>query len=318
MHRKTLIQTGILALLSVVSFNVAARDTDNGFDLGDSLIPRDEIHLGGPPRDGIPSIDEPRFVSADAATFLRDDDRILGIVQHGQARAYPIAILNWHEVVNDHIGGSPIAITYCPLCGTGVAFDAGGAAAARSFGVSGLLYNSDVLLYDRETESLWSQLMMQAVSGPLRGERLTPLPSTHTSWQAWRKQHPDTRVLSTDTGYARDYRRNPYAGYAGNDQLFFPVASRSRRYHPKEQVLGIELDGQFKAYPFTELDRTGRVEINDSFAGHDLRILFDAANRSANVFDGSGQQLPGVTSFWFAWHAFHPESEVFRADHPAP
>jgi hypothetical protein len=141
---------------------------------------------------------------------------------------------------------------------------------------------------------------------------------THTSWQAWRNQHPDTRVLSTDTGYARDYRRNPYAGYAGNDQLFFPVASRSRRYHPKEQVLGIELDGQFKAYPFTELDRTGRVEINDSFAGHDLRILFDAANRSANVFDGSGQQLPGVTSFWFAWHAFHPESEVFRADHPAP
>ena len=318
MRRKTLIQTGILALLLVVLLNVAARDADNGFDLSDSLIPRDEIHLGGPPRDGIPSIDEPRFVGADAATFLRDDDRILGIVRDGQARAYPIAILNWHEVVNDQIGGSPVAITYCPLCGTGVAFDAGSAAAPRSFGVSGLLYNSDVLLYDRETESLWSQLMMQAVSGPLRGERLTPLPLTHTSWQAWRNRHPDTEVLSTETGHTRDYRRNPYAGYGNHDELFFPVASLSRRYHPKEQVIGIELDGRFKAYPFTELDRTGRVEIDDSFAGRDLRIVFDAANRSARVFDGSGQQLPGVTSFWFAWHAFHPEAEVFRADRPTP
>ena len=318
MRAKTLIQTGILAVLLVVLFNVAARDTDNGFDLSDTLIPSDEIHLGGPPRDGIPSIDEPRFVTTGEAHFLRDDDRILGIVHNGQARAYPIAILNWHEVVNDRIGASPVAITYCPLCGTGVAFAAGTATAPRSFGVSGLLYNSDVLLYDRETESLWSQLMMQAVSGPLKGERLTPLPISHTSWQAWRSKHPDTRVLSTDTGYARDYRRNPYAGYAGSDELYFPVAARSRRYHPKEQVLGIEIDGQFKAYPFTELDRTGQNAIDDSLAGQPLRIEFDAANRSAVAYDAHGRQLPGVTSFWFAWHAFHPDTGVFRATGPTP
>ena len=313
MRGQTLIQAGILVLLLIVLFNVAARDSDNGFDLSDTLIPREEIHLGGPPRDGIPAIDEPRFIAADQARFTRDDDRILGIVHNGQARAYPIAILNWHEVINDIIGDSPVAITYCPLCGTGVAFSAGTADAPRRFGVSGLLYNSDVLLYDRETESLWSQLMMRAVSGPRKGERLIPLPLSHTSWQAWRTAHPDTQVLSTDTGFGRDYRRNPYAGYASSDDLYFPVAARSRRYHPKEQVLGIELDGQFKAYPFTELDRSGRTEIEDSLAGRRLRVVFDADSRSAIAFDDSGRQLPGVTSFWFAWHAFHPDSEVFQA-----
>ena len=318
MRTKTLIQTGILGLLLVVLYNVAASraggDGDNGFDLSGSLVPRDEIHLGGPPRDGIPAIDAPRFVTAAAATFLDDDDRVLGIVRDGVARAYPIAIMNWHEVVNDRFGDEGVAVTYCPLCGTGVAFSAGTTDAPRSFGVSGLLYNSDVLLYDRESESLWSQLMMQAISGPSKGQRLTALPLTHTSWQAWRDRHPGTQVLSTDTGYARDYRRDPYAGYAGSDALYFPVAAQSRRYHPKEQVLGIELNGQAKAYPFTELDRVGHAEIVDSLAGQRLKVVFDPANRSAIAFDDAGRQLPAVTSFWFAWHAFHPDAEVFEAE----
>jgi hypothetical protein len=214
-------------------------------------------------------------------------------------------------VVNDRIGSESIAVTYCPLCGTGIAFLPPAGSGKHGFGVSGLLYNSDVLLYDRETESLWSQLRMQAVAGPLRGERLTAVPLTHTSWGAWRAEHPDTQVLSTDTGFDRDYARDPYAGYTASSEIYFPVSASSRRYHPKERVLGLEVDGRFKAYPFAELSRSGHTEISDSFAGSRLTIRFDPTAESARAFDESGAEVAAVTGFWFAWYAFHPETEVY-------
>lgn len=301
---------GVVVVLSLLASAACGRG-DNGFDLAGSLVPEEEIHLGGPPRDGIPSIDRPVFVRAGDADFLADADRILGLVRGGRVKAYPIAIMNWHEVVNDRLGGESVAITYCPLCGTGVAFVSNRDGRQLSFGVSGLLYNSDVLLYDRETESLWSQLRMQAVAGPLKGERLTALPLTHTSWRAWRQAHPETLVLSTETGFDRDYRRDPYTGYAENSDLYFPVSAKSRRYHAKERVLGVEMDGRFKAYPFAELSRTGQREIRDTFAGRPLRIRFDQSAESARVFDEDGTELAAVTGFWFAWYAFHPTTEVF-------
>lgn len=299
-------------LLVALVFYAQASFESNGFDLEDSLVPIEKIEPGGPPRDGIPAIDKPVFVKAEAADFLHDHDRVLGLVHQGEARAYPIRIMDHHEVVNDRITGDAIAVTYCPLCGTGVAFDAGGER-HRTFGVSGLLYNSDVLLYDRETESLWSQLMMQAISGPEKGTHLQPLPLQHTSWQAWRSQHPDTKVLSTDTGHARDYRSSPYQGYADSENLLFPVSARSRRYHPKEQVLGVEIGGQYKAYPFVELARNSSPELRDDVGGTPVRILFDREQRSAMALDAEGRVLPAVTGFWFAWYAFHPEGEVFSA-----
>lgn len=314
MSVRRLIKPGILLILLVALYQLAIGKTNNGFDLQGSLVPADQIHLGGPARDGIPSIDEPNFVAADEAGFLTDDDRVLGLLFNGQARAYPIAILNWHEVVNDRIDDKAVAVTYCPLCGTGIAFDAGTSQTPRRFGVSGLLYNSDVLLYDRETESLWSQIMMQAISGPAKGEHLKPLALQHTSWQAWRQQHPQTAVLSTDTGFNRDYGSNPYAGYADSEGLYFPVSASSRRYHAKEQVLGLEIDGQYKAYPFTELARKDTTQISDTFAGQQISVAFDRENRSATAFDSSGRMLPAVTSFWFAWHAFHPEGTVYSAE----
>ena len=140
-------------------------DTANGFDISNSSIPTNEILHGGPPRDGIPAISNPKHVSADQASFLRDSDRVIGIEINGEARAYSIGILNWHEIVNDRIGNQSVAITYCPLCGTGVAFDATIDGEVTEFGVSGLLYNSDVLLYDRNSESLWSQIKRQALAG---------------------------------------------------------------------------------------------------------------------------------------------------------
>jgi hypothetical protein len=287
---------------------------ENGFDLRGSLVPVEDIHLGGPARDGIPAIDNPKFVVAGQANVLEPEARVLGLARSGQARAYPVAIMNWHEIVNDRIGPERIAVTFCPLCGTGVAFRSLAAGRELTFGVSGLLYNSDVLLYDRETESLWSQLLKQAVSGPMKGQTLATLPLTHTTWRAWKQEHPDTMVLSADTGYNRDYVRDPYAGYAREEGIYFPVRAESRRYHPKERVLGVEIDGKFKAYPFAELSLVHRGELTDSFAGRQLRIHFDSANESARAFDAEDNQLPGVISFWFAWYAFHPETEVFTAE----
>ncbi len=306
--------TTLLVLPLLASFGSAqAAPAKNGFDLAGSLVPADQIHQGGPPRDGIPALDDPKPIRAEEAGFLADTDQVLGLVLGGEARAYPIAILNWHEIVNDQVGGRPVAVTFCPLCGTGVAFDGRIGGERVLFGVSGFLYNSDVLLYDRQSQSLWSQIKRQAVSGPHQGQRLTALPLTHTTWRAWRDEHPQTLVLSTDTGYSRDYGKDPYAGYASEQGLYFPVSARSKRYHPKERVLGVELGGRFKAYPFAEPPKSGQREIPDRVNGQDLVVRFDPENGSARAFDGKGEPRVGITGFWFAWYTFHPDTEVYQA-----
>ena len=283
---------------------------DNGFDITDPLIPKDEIHHGGPPRDGIPSIDSPAFVPIDEAAFVADDDRVLGISSNGVAKAYPIKILDWHEIVNDEFNGKPVVISYCPLCGTGMAFDANVGGQARSFGVSGLLYNSDVLLYDRESESLWSQILRTSVSGPLKGETLEQIPMAHTTWRDWREHNPGTLVLSNQTGHSRDYSRSPYSGYEASNRIWFPVKNQSQRYHPKELVIGLNLDGKTKAYPFTELAKSTNM-IDDKLGLTDLKVEFDAANRTGRVLDKDGNEIPTTIAFWFAWYAFFPDTEVY-------
>ncbi|MDP2810600.1 MAG: DUF3179 domain-containing protein, partial [Rhodocyclaceae bacterium] len=288
----------------------------NGFDLKDSLIPVTQINFGGPDKDGIPSIDKPDFLSAGFAAFLRNNDQVLGLTSGTVARAYPLRILNWHEVVNDRIGTNPVVITFCPLCGTGVAFDARVDGRALSFGVSGLLYNSDVLLYDRQTNSLWSQLLGQAISGPLKGRRLTMLPLTHTTWADWRKAHPATQVLSTHTGTVRPYMRDPYDGYEKTEDLMFPVQFRAVGFHPKERVLGIRIDGRTKAYPFVELGKTSG-EFVDRIGDTVLTIRFDRNALRATAHGSDGQQLAAVVGYWFAWYAFNPGTEVFRAGESA-
>lgn len=306
----------LLALMSAFAQPVLAAPF-NGFDLDDSLIDKSRILAGGPPRDGIPAIDQPHFVAPDKAAFLRPNDRILGIAINGVSKAYPIKILNWHEIVNDSIGDVNYAITYCPLCGTGVAFSARVKGMPLNFGVSGLLYNSDVLLYDRQTESLWSQILSQAISGKMKGERLKRLPITHTRWSSWLKTHPDTRVMSEQTGYARDYDRNPYSGYEHSRAIYFSVSNKAPGdYHPKERVLGLEIKGRYKAWPFSEIDKAGKAVFDDRFAGQVLTIHWDKRNQQAKITDASGKILPTIESFWFAWYAFHPDTEVFKQESP--
>jgi hypothetical protein len=284
------------------------------WDFSGHSIPLEEIRSGGPGKDGIPAIDRPRFVPAAKASrvFLGDSDRVIALVVNGKKKAYPIKILNWHEIVNDIIGGRHVVVTFCPLCGTGMVFDANAADRRLNFGVSGLLYQSDVLLYDRETESLWSQIKQEAVTGKLTGTRLHLLPSTQTTWGAWKKKHPDTFVLSTNTGYSRDYNRDPYEDYYTSRSVMFSVDKQNPRYHPKEQVIGVELDGLAKAYPFSELERA-KVPLKDRIGKQTVWVDYASKSRTATIKDASRKELPSVVGFWFAWVAFHNDTLVYTA-----
>lgn len=287
--------------------------TKNGFDLSDASVPPNQIMQGGPPRDGIPSIDKPKFLAADDAQFLRDKDRILGVIRNGIAKAYPIRILDYHEIVNDHFGDEAIIVSYCPLCYTGMVFSAQAAGNELTFGVSGLLYNSDVLLYDRKTGSLWSQVLSKAITGTLKGVKLTSLPASHTTWRDWSARHPDTLVLSTDTGYRRDYRRTPYIDYARSSRLMFPVENKNTEYRNKSLVLGITIDDKTKAYPFEELKKNGLEKFEDVVNGKAITIEWFESEDYAHILDNNGRELPSVIAYWFAWYAFYPETEIFRA-----
>jgi len=285
----------------------------SGFDFSRHSIPVDEIFSGGPAKDGIPALGQPKFVTVKAAKhFMKDEDRVLGVARNGRAKAYPIKILNWHEIVNDTIGSQAVVVTFCPLCGTGMVFDGKINGKNLTFGVSGLLYQSDMLLYDRKTDSLWSQIKGEAVTGPLMGARLKLLSSTQTTWSGWKKKHPDTRVLSQNTGYRRDYDRDPYMGYYTSSQLMFGVQNRNKAFHPKERVLGLEIGGEFKAYPFSELAKA--IEpVTDELHGSKIKVTFDKRSQTAMIQDSQGKELPSVVGFWFAWFAFHPNTGIYKA-----
>jgi hypothetical protein len=287
----------------------------NGFDLSDALIPVDEVHRGGPPRDGIPSIDNPKFVPASGELPWREDDLVM-TYDHGQEwYAFPIGILNWHEIVNHGASEKPVLITFCPLCGTGMAFDPNVEGRTLTFGVSGLLYNSDLLMYDHQTESLWSQIEGRAISGPLAGSKLEPVAIRHELWRKWRNRVGDAgRVLSTDTGHRRNYRQSPYGDYDHSERLYFPVSSTSRKYHPKTWVLGWTYNGESKAWPFPELADHGDGVLEDQIGGRKVSVHFDADVPSAELRDESGKLLPATRAFWFAWYTFHPETQIFETD----
>jgi hypothetical protein len=303
-----------LAILAILLLSLeSAAESKNGFVLDDALIPPNEILHGGPGRDGIPSLDYPDFVAAADADFLKPKDRILGLERNGVARAYPIRILNYHEIVNDAFGGSAVVVTYCPLCNSGMAFNAKVGQRRLEFGVSGLLYNSDVLLYDRQTGSLWSQIKQTAVTGEMKGTRLDAFPMTHTTWRDWVARYPETEILSDQTRFRRNYKVNPYPNYGRDSKLYFPVAEENSKYRRKSIVLGLEVDGHFKAYPFSELNK-GPATFTDEFQGQSFEVRYDKKNETAMIVDKDGNERPTLISFWFAWYAFHPDTEIYTDD----
>jgi len=300
-----------LHVVLLIALAAAAEPIRNGFDLAGADVPAAKIRAGGPPRDGIPALDHPKSGPAGDSGDLgwADDVMVLGFEWNGEARAYPVPILDHHELVNDMVGGRPVLISWCPLCGTGMVFDRRIAGAERHFGVSGLLYQSDVLMYDRETESLWSQISSRAISGASRGSELELLRSRMESWGAWSLRHPDTTILSRLTGHKRNYGRSPYAGYAASPRLMFPAPSDDR-YHPKMPTLGLRIPGVVaRGYPAAELVRAGGFA-EELLAGEKVRVRYDDV---AQVFDVDvSEKVEVVEGYWFAWAAFHPDASVFR------
>lgn len=281
----------------------------NGFDLSGSLVPAREIRAGGPPRDGIPALtDPPRLSAQDADGWLMADDRVMGLVVGGEAVAYPVRILNWHEIVNDVVGGRTVVVTYCPLCGSGIVFDARVGGQRALFGVSGLLYKSDVLLFDRATESLFSQILMKAVTGPLRGTELTALPAVSTTWEAWRRKHPDTRVLSHVLPYGRDYGTDPYRLYRRSGTTLYRVRGADKSRGTKEWAYLILAREKKILIAEADLLEAAKGEARRFTVANGVVLHYDPESRELSALGGPTSEWIVIPGYWFALTAFHPDA----------
>ncbi|MDE3076005.1 MAG: DUF3179 domain-containing protein [Chloroflexota bacterium] len=250
-------------------------------DFSRHTVPLSEIASGGPGKDGIPAIDKPKMVSLKAGdAFLKPKEAVVAFEHGGEARAYPIQIMVWHEIVNDVVGGDPVTVTFCPLCNTAIAFDRRLEGRVLDFGTTGNLRNSDLVMYDRQTESWWQQAEGQAIVGQLAGRKLTFLPTEVVSWAEFKSAFPRGQVLSRDTGFNRPYGNNPYVGYDRPDSSPFLFQGKpDGRLKPMERVLTLELNGQDKAYPFAAL--ASRRVVMDHVGGQPVAIFFQPGVSSA-------------------------------------
>ena len=261
-------------------------------------IPSSELLNGGPGKDGIPALTNPEFVESNAAgtEYLLDEDRVVGLVVDGAPLAIPLNIFWWHEIVNLNLGAIPLAITHCPLTGSSLGFDRTNAAGAE-FGVSGLLFRNNLVMYDRANpESLWPQMLRGGRCGVRTGTALDMVPVIETNWVGWRTLYPDTRVVSSDTGFGRDYRVYPYGNYdnLNNSTVLFPLQV-DRRRPAKERVLGIPMDPDGGvAFPFGELDALGPLAaVHLDVLGEPTVVFWDRGRQAAMAYSPSagGQDL---------------------------
>ena len=319
-------------------------------------LPGDQIVNGGPGKDGIPALTNPELVAANEVNYLDDNDRIIGLYLDGQPVAIPHNILWWHEIMNYNGGEGNLAITYCPLTGSSIVFDRANIGGAE-LGVSGLLYQNNLIMYDRnEVEGLWSQMLSGAGCNSNKDISLTSLGHVEMTWAGWLELNPATRVVSSSTGFPRNYTRYPYGNYESvtNNMVLFEMGPLDNRRPPKERVLGIPgSNGRALTFPFGILEDLGQLAVvPDRFDNQSLVVLWDSAKASASAFrpetdmgeevslsvvgdqiideiSGSafgvhgkaingaleGQRLVPVdeayVAFWFAWPAFHPQTEIF-------
>ena len=264
------------------------------------------VTWGGVFRDAIPRLDSPRVVSGGSGSWLPDDDIVFGVVSDGEPRAYPRRVLEVHEIVNDELGGRRLAVTYCTLCGTAVAYAADGVPRTDGplvFATSGLLQRSNKLMYDEQTESLFEQFTGVGVVGPLRGVQLERLPLSVTTWKEWRAVHPETTIVAADAGDDPTYEPEPLEG-RDSDGPIFPVGERDERLAAQEPVVGtITPRGQPVAFP-AQLARKALREGRPVTMGC-VTLGFDGGSVTAS-WDEAGTTLSTQESFWFAWSQFHP------------
>ena len=295
------------------------------FDISYILVPRSEIMYGGVVKDGIPALSNPAIVPADRADQIHPTDIVVGVTIGDEARAYPIRILDRHENVNDVLGGTPIAVSYCPLCRSALVFDRRIGGSVREFGISGFVWNSNLLLYDRQTygweESLWSQVQMRAVTGPAarKGLRMKLLPAELTTWAKWAQNHPNTTMLSFQTGYRRKYGDVAYSSYFKDDQLMFPAAEqkqRPERFRRKEPMVVVQVGEKWKAYAVRDVAAAvgDNESIEDVVGDTKIRLTYlkESNTVRAEPADERAAELPVAYMFWFALSAMLPEADVYE------
>ena len=310
-----------------------------------------EVISGGVALDGIPSVDDPPLIAGDEAGYLQKNERVFGVEIAGEAVAYPLRILSWHEMLNDEVGGEPITLSYCTLCGSGILYSRRVGDAAPTFGTSGLLYRSNKLMYDRESLSLWSNLTGEAVVGKqaAQAERLRVLPMTLTTWGEWRERHPESRTIdmkalqraSSDIRF--DY--TPGAAERAREGVSFPVWQQSDALPGDDEVYVLKIGNDAKAYPLEILLAKGLV--HDQIGAAGLVLVADEESQSVRAYasggrqfrrdeagnliddegdvwnvreaaleSGSGQpplaRVPGHVAYWFGWYAFYPDTEIYR------
>ena len=309
----------------------------------------EEIVWGGVKKDGIPALTNPKLIAAKEADYLTGEDLVFGVEIAGDARAYPLRIMDWHEMLNDVVGGVPVSLAYCTLCGSGILFDTRteGRRKPFVFGSSGFLFRSNKLMYDHQTHSLWNQFTGRPVAGKLTGSgiRLNVLPLVIASWSEWLKEHPETKALSLETGHQRDYTPGKsYGRYFSSTALMFPAAVSDGRLRPKDYVFGLRITGAEKAWPLTAF-KGGRV-INDRAGVVELVLVGDAASRTVRAYRSGGRRfrkgpgparlsagdevwkvteaaligpggrtlsrLPGHVAYWFAWSGYLGNAPLFE------
>jgi hypothetical protein len=298
-------------------------------------IRAEEIVWGGVLKDGIPALIRPPNIPAEQATYLKDTDRVFGVSLGDETRAYPLRIMDWHEMANDVVGGIPVSLSYCTLCGSAILYHGKANHQSFTFGSSGLLYRSNKLMYDHSTESLWSELQGIPVAGKLvdQGIHLEVLPIVLTTWDDWKRRHPRTTVLSLNTGYQRNYNVGPYEKYFESKDLMFPVPFLNEKLRPKDFVFVLRLGVRNKAYPLDLLLK--KRFLKDRLAEHMVVLTGDPGSRSVRAYqcdtetvqsdwtsteeflispDGTQRcsRLPGHLAYWFGWHAQFPTADLYE------
>lgn len=266
-----------------------------------------ELSQGCPKVDCIPAIDHPQFDVISKIDFLHSEDVMMTIDYNGVQKSYPRKIMQTHEIVNDHFGDKPLAMTYCPLCGTSVAFIPMVENERVEFGVSGVLHNSDLVMYDRKTRSLWGQITGRGIVGPQTGTQLKRIAVGLLTWKELKVEYPNTQVLLPPTDKTERYQNFHYQKYIESEKIMFPVAIADARLAAKKVVYGVEVDGKYIAYESEYLKK--RSPMVESFGDRTLAVAYEKGMVSAKD-KKTGEQFDVLRVYWFAWFAFHPDTQL--------
>ncbi len=322
-------------------------------DTSEWLVPQDEVFDGGPGRDGIPALDKLIFTSVEEASYIQNNNLVIAIKIDDIIQVYPHAILDWHEIINDEIGTNKFAITYCPLTGSGIGWDRIIDGETTTFGVSGLLYNTNLIPYDRKTGSNWSQMKLQSINGALISKLINIVPIIETNWKTIKSSFPNAKVVSENTGYTRNYSQYPYGDYrTNNSSLLFPVSHKDDRVLAKNRVIGIFDGDKTKAYQIVNFASPGELVIDKfntkkfliygniaqniivafNISDIDKKVTFDVLesdlpwiikDNNNNKYDLFGHSdkinfrlkpAKSYISYWFAWAAFYPNTQLFEKE----